>query len=246
LSKLVKGYCVRLESERYVYHVPASRRSAEDAKDAALEEAQALSAAHEAQAQKARELMMRAEQFSADVRERALREAERLREQARQEGYQKGLEQGRFQALAENEKVLEDLKALMASLDEGRTAQIEAYKQQMIDLALDIARKVVGAKLEQDDEVFVNIFKRAVEGLSGQKIVKISVSGHEAEFVTAHADYLLKMVQDAEKLEVQVLEDAAPGTLIVDTEDVVIDASAQKQLEVLCQAVEDARYVSNN
>ncbi len=245
MSKLVKGHCVRLESECYVYHVPVPRRSAEAANDAALEEEQALYAAHEAEARKARELMMHAEQFSSDTRERALREAERLREQARREGYQKGLEQGRFQAQAENEKTLEQLTALMASLDEGREAQIEAYQQQMIDLALDIARKVVGAKVEQDEEIFTAIFKRAVEGMSGQKIVKISVSGHEAEFVTAHADYLLQMVQDAEKLEIQVLEDAAPGTLIVDTEDVVIDASAQKQLEVLVQAVEDARYVRN-
>ncbi len=246
MSRLVKGHCVRLESESYVYHVPAPYLSAEAARNASLEEDQARFAAQEAETRKARELMMHAEQFSADTRERALREAERLREQARREGYQKGLEQGRFQAQAENEKTLEQLTALMASLDQGREAQIEAYQQQMIDLALDIARKVVGAKVEQDDEAFTAIFKRAVEGMRGQKIVKISVSGHEAEFVTAHADYLLQMVQDAEKLEVQVLEDAAPGTLIVDTDDVVIDASAQKQLEVLVQAVEDARYVRNS
>ena len=56
---------------------------------------------------------------------------------------------------------------------------------------------------------------------------------------------LRTMVQDAEKLEIQVIEGAAPGTLIIDTEDESIDASVAKQLDVLEQTVEDARYVRN-
>ena len=134
----------------------------------------------------------------------------------------------------------------MADLDRGKEALFRQHEQKMVDLALEIARKVVADRIEQDDEAFLRIFKKAVEGLSGQKIVRLSVSEHELEIATAHADYLRSLVQDAEKLEIQVLEGAPRGAMIVDTEDVSIDAGVEKQLEVLEQSVEDARYVRNS
>lgn len=243
MSKLVKGHCVRLESVSYVYHVPAPKAGQPDYEET-LEE-MAENAAEEACREEAQNILREAEQFSADSRAAAEQQAEQLREQARREGYQKGYEQGKFQALTESEKALDDLRNLMESLDRGKEALFQQHEQHLVDLALDIARKVVADRIEQDDETFARIFRKAVEGMSGQKIVRLSVSEHEIQFVTANADYLRSMVQDAEKLEVQVIENAAPGTLIVDTEDVVIDASVQKQLDVLDQSVQDARYVRN-
>lgn len=134
---------------------------------------------------------------------------------------------------------------LIQDLDRGKEALFKQHEQQLVDLSLEIARKVVADRIERDDEAFARIFKKAVEGLSGQKIVRLSVAERQLEFATTHADYLRSMVQDAEKLEIQVIEGAAPGTLIVDTEDESIDASVEKQLDVLEQSVEDARYVRN-
>lgn len=250
MSRLVKGRCVNLDRQVFVYHVPAHPAAARDpaaeapGRSCGAEET-ALYAAVDAQRRKAREIMREAEQFSDATRAAAEKQAAELREQARREGYQKGYEQGRLQALAENEETLERLKRLMADLDRGREALFRQHEQKLVDLALEIARKVVADRIEQDDESFARIFKKAVEGLSGQKIVRLSISEHWLEFATAHADYLRSMVQDAEKLEIQVIEGAARGTLIVDTEDESIDASVEKQLEVLEQSVEDARYVRN-
>lgn len=257
MSRLVKRRCVNLDQECFVYHVPApvspAAAVAEDAEDAgeprrdteAEERARYAEAQLEAQRRQAKEIMRDAERFSGETRAAALREADQLREQARREGFQKGCEQGRIQALAENAETLDALVQLMRDLDRGREALFKQHEQQLVDLALEIARKVVADRIEQDDEGFVRIFKKAVEGLSGQKIVRLSVSERQLEFATTHSDYLRAMVQDAEKLEVQVIEGAAPGTVIVDTEDESIDASVEKQLEVLEQSVEDARYVRN-
>ena len=252
MSRLVKGRCVNLDREAFVYHIPAHPAPARDpeaaeAPDLEYEaEENAVYAAVEAQRRKAREIMREAEQFSDTTRAAAAKQAADLREQARREGYRKGYEQGKFQALAENEETLERLTRLMADLDRGKEALFRQHEQKMVDLALEIARKVVADRIEQDDEAFLRIFKKAVEGLSGQKIVRLSVSEHELEIATAHADYLRSLVQDAEKLEIQVLEGAPRGAMIVDTEDVSIDAGVEKQLEVLEQSVEDARYVRNS
>ena len=254
MSRLVKGRCVNLDREAFVYHIPAypvavpgeeATENVAPGRDYEAEE-NAVYAAVEAQRRKAREIIQEAERISDSTRTAAARQAAELREQARREGYQRGYEQGKFQALAENEEILERLKRLMEDLDRGREALTRQNEQKMVDLALEIARKVVADRIEQDDESFLRIFKKAVEGLSGQKIVRLSISEHEIEFATAHADYLRSLVQDAEKLEIQVIEGAAQGTMIVDTEDVSIDASVAKQLEVLEQSVEDARFVRNS
>lgn len=254
MTRLVKRRCVNLDQEFFVYHVPAPAPASANA-DTAVEEpardeeaeerARYAAAAIEAQRRQAREIMQDAERFSGETRTQALKQADLMREQARREGYQKGYEQGKFQAQTENEKTLDGLVQLMEDLDRGKAALFKQHEQKLVDLALEIARKVVADRIEQDDEAFVRIYKKAVEGLSGQKIVRVSVSEHQLEFATTHADYLRSMVQDAEKLEVLVIEGAAPGTLILDTEDVSIDASVEKQLEVLEQSVEDARYGRN-
>lgn len=269
MSRLYKGHSVRLDTKHYLYSVPnpggvTHNADAHNA-DAHSADAHSVSApiadarrrtpsqdrenwnAFEVeQRMQARDMLRDAEQASAVMRAQAELEADRLREQARQDGYRKGYEQGGFQAQTENEKALDELRELMGALDRGREALFRQFEQQLIDLALDIARRVVADRIEQDDEMFGRIFKKAVEGLSEQKIVRLTVSEHEIQFATAHAEYLRAMIQDAEKLEFRVLENAAPGTLIVDTEDVVIDASVQKQLEVLEQAVQDARYERNS
>lgn len=257
MNRLVKRRCVNLDQEFYVYHVPApvsvsasAPAAAADEGDSGRDEEEAEQARYyeaqlEAQRRQAREIMQDAEKYRDDTRAAAMHEADHLREQARREGFQKGCEQGRIQALAENAETLDALVQLMEGLDRGKEALFKQHEQELVDLALEIARKVVADRIDQDDEAFVRIFKKAVDGLSGQKIVRLSVGERQLEFATSHADYLRSMVQDAEKLDVQVVEGAAPGTLIVDTEDESIDASVEKQLEVLEQTVEDARYVRN-
>lgn len=267
MSRLYKGHSVRLDSEHYLYSFPppggdthsgdthsadthsgdthgADTHSA-DARREPPPERENWNAFEAERRRQARDMIREAEQQCALMRAQAELEAEQLNEQARQDGYRKGYEQGGFQAHTENEKALDELRDLMEALDRGKDLLFQQHEQHLIDLALDIARRVVADRIEQDDESFERIFKKAVEGLSEQKIVRLTVSEHEIQFATAHAEYLRSMIQDAEKLEFRVLENAAPGTLIVDTEDVVIDASVQKQLDVLEQAVQDARYERN-
>ncbi len=172
------------------------------------------------------------------MREDARREAEEIRAHAAREGYQAGYEQ----ALEENAQALAEIKQLMEAIERDRQALIAREKQNLIELALEIACKVVVDRIERDDETFVRIFRRAVEGLVGQKIVQLTVSRKDIEFATAHAQRLCDLVQDAEKLTFRVIEDAPKGTVIIDTDDARIDASAHRQLDAITQAIDDARY----
>jgi flagellar assembly protein FliH len=232
LSRLVKSNLVNFGSGRFLYSAPVisvdvavseCERQVEDAEDRL-------------------ERMREVESYCADVREQALRQADEIRRQAQDEGFREGYDLGRSKAETECGKACDQVAQLMESLDEGRRELFERHEQELIDLALEIAGKVVADRIERDDEAFMRIFRKAVEGLSGQKLVRLRVSERELQFATAHADYLRAMIPDAEKLEIQLVEGAPHGTLIVDTEDKSIDASADRQLDVIGQALEDIRF----
>jgi flagellar biosynthesis/type III secretory pathway protein FliH len=195
----------------------------------------------EAAQERARTIMDSANRYSVKMRELLLKQAEETLESARQEGYRQGYQEGRQKAMDENREALSQLVGAVKELDRGREELFSKYEQGMVDLSLDIARKVISNQLQKNDKAFQSIFQKAAEGLHGQKIVRLSISGHEAQFVTSHSDYLLSLIHGAEQLEVQVLEDEPPGTCILETEDTLIDASADKQLSKVIEAVQSVR-----
>ena len=237
MSRLLKGECVRMDAAGFVYNTQAGTRPEPNPEPDAPPARQEWEDA----ARKARAIVDGANRYMVKMQAQTQRQAREALETAREEGFQKGFEEGRSQALLENEQTLARITGLLQQIDRDREALLMQYERGMVDLALDIARKVVDDKLSEDDRAFVNIFRRAVEGLHVKKAVRLQISGHEAQFATANSDYLLSLSGGAQSLDIQVLEDAAPGTCILETDDELIDASAQRQLETLTQAVEAIR-----
>ncbi len=242
MAKLFKGEYVRLDDTGYVYNNVASAPKSipvvavVQISDTKVEEAE----------QRAREIVAEAEGYKQSAQEQMYQEAQEALEKGRSEGYMRGYEeghaqgflQGHAQAIAENEQTLARIVSLLQEIDKGKQAIYEKHQQDMLDLALDIARKVIGNQLSKNDKAFLNIFKKAAEGLYGQKNIRLLISPHEAKVVTTLGDELRGMISGMERMDVQVLEDAPQGTCILETEDTLIDASAQKQVDKLAQAIE--------
>lgn len=245
MAKLFKGEYVRLDDTGYIYHGPSVKQKNEPGSGNEKTDRTDLNEAE----QKAREMISDAETYLQSIQEKMQYESQEAFEKARSDGYvqgyQEGLAQGHAQgyaqALAENEQTLARIVSLLQEIDMGKQAIYEKHQQAMLDLALDIARKVIGNQLSKSDKAFVNIFKKAAEGLYGQKNIRLLISPHEVKAVTTLGDELRNMISGMERLDIQVLDDAPQGTCILETEDTLIDASAQKQVDKLAQAIEDVR-----
>lgn len=243
LSRLFKGECVRMDTTGYACSMsgfPAVETPAEPPVQAFLPEQEEIEIAR----RRAKVIVDSASHYTAKMRDMLERQAveARLRAEeaysvAQEEGFRQGYEDGRAQALAENEETLSRIVTLLQRIDGDREELLRQYREGLVELALDIAGKVVDAQLSQDDQAFLRIYQKAVEGLYPQRVVKLTVSGHEAQFVTASSEYLRSLVHGAEHLEIEVKEDAPPGTCIVETEEVYVDASAGRQLQKLEEAV---------
>ena len=239
LSRLLKGECILMDASGFVYNNPACIQpdSGLGPEPAPLSRQDELAAA----VKKARFIVESANRYVLKMHEQIRKQADDAYASAREEGFRKGYEEGHAQAFAENEHTLAKIENLMEEIDRGKDALFKRHEQDMADLALDIARKVVDAKLSENDETFLNIFRKAADGLHGQKTVRLQISPHEARFVTASHAYLLSLIRGAESLDIQVIEDLEPGACILESDDVLVDASAGRQLETLVQAIEAVR-----
>ena len=229
-----------MDASGFVYNIPACVKPESVHESVPAHESGSNLVQEELQSavKKARFIVESANRYLLKMHEQMRVQARETLESAREEGFQKGYEDGRAQALLENEQTLLKITTLLQEIDLGKEALFLQHKQSMLDLALDIARKVVGALLEENDEAFLNIFRKAAEGLRATKTVRLQISKHEAWLKTTSSEYLKSLLSGAEQLEIEVLDDADPGTCILETEDFLVDASADRQLKNLTQAVE--------
>lgn len=185
----------------------------------------------------AQEIINSAKMFAAKIRSFAFKKAEIAYEEAKTKGFKEGYEAGKEIALKENEDIIEQLKQLLQQLDETRENYLEDYRQELVNLTFKIAEKIIGEKLDRNDSTFISIFKNAVKDLTAQKWVKLSVSEQDYHFATANAELLKSLISGAESIDIDILEDAPKGTCIIETNEKILDASVNTQLESLYKAV---------
>lgn len=178
---------------------------------------------------------------AADVKAEAEKTRESIYKEAKAAGFKVGFKVAAAEIEKGNQQVLEEIKRLAINLDEQMCKLIEENEQNIINFAVKIAEKALNQKLASDEEIFVRIYEKAVKDLTAQKWLKISISSAEVQFVTANSGKLLNMVSGAERLEIKVLDNAPAGTCIVETTDMIVDASIATQLNVLRKSLSSKR-----
>jgi len=185
----------------------------------------------------AQEIINSAKIFATKIRSFAFKKAKFEYEEAKTKGFKEGYEAGKEIALKEYTSIVDQLKQLLKQLDDTKERYLDDCRQELINLTFKIAEKIIGEKLDRNESAFVSIFKNAVKDLTTQKWVKLSVSEYDYEFATANAELLKSFISSAESIEINVIENAPKGTCIIETNEKILDASVNTQLESLYKAV---------
>lgn len=88
-------------------------------------------------------------------------EIQHIQQQAYQEGFAAGMKDGR----ADAQSVAHQMQALMAELNQSMQQFEIAMAQEIMDLALDIARQMVRTSLEVEPEIVLAVVREAIESL---------------------------------------------------------------------------------
>lgn len=187
-------------------------------------------------------LMKEAEEKSKALFEETIKNAEADAEIIRKTAAEKGYSEGNEKSKVTAEKYL----SAAAELVSQATAQKEAYyishKDELIETACFLAEKLIATKLSEDKSIIANIAANAAKDFRNSERVKISLASADISAeATADIDYLKSLIKGIPDIEIEILENAKTGTVVLDNGSEIIDASVPTQLDFLKEIMENSR-----
>ncbi|MDR1863402.1 MAG: flagellar assembly protein FliH [Treponema sp.] len=175
------------------------------------------------------EAQEKARQIAADSRSALEAERKDAEERGRKAGRDAGFNEGR----AEVERLVERTRTVLERAQDKRTEILAQTEQEIIDLVLLIARKVIKVISENQRNVIISNVVQALRKLKGRGNIVIRVNMADVKLSTEHTKDFIKLVEGAKSI--QVVEDSTvdQGGCIIETDFGEIDARISSQLAEL-------------
>ncbi len=180
-----------------------------------------------------------AEQLLEDSRQSARQEAEQVfaaaREDGHREGYGQGLAQARQEAAKEREeqakRLEEQVERFLTQAGSALDRQMDQNIDELRDLALAIAEKVVCVSLKSSADVISRMIQTAVDKRKRREWVHIYIAECDAKRLSQLPASLSATLSGlSDRVRIIPMGDDESGTCIIETPDEIIDASAATQL----------------
>ncbi len=242
---------IRALQERALREEAAIARRREEAE----RELEALRRAHEAQAAARRaELEADLDSLRKEARARSVEEgrAEGLA-QGQEEGYRKGFEsgyaEGREKGYSEGHKAERErieaeaapmaslLRALAEEIGLRRRSLLAEAREELLPLAIEIARKLVKKELRECPEVVLLNVRKAIDLAFRRTSLNVQVHPEDLTLVEKYVPDILSAFAGAGDLAVKAAEDVARGGCRVVSGTGVVDLRIESQIEIIEQAL---------
>ena len=180
-----------------------------------------------------------AEELLANARAAAKAEQEEIRMGARDEGYREGYAQGIGKAMEDAQRDKEavaarmekEVQAFLEKADMAREEVLLQARDELLDLCIAVAEKVVRVSLKSSSEVIVRMIQTATERLKRQEWVHIYISGCDTKGVAQISPALTTALGAlSQHVKIIPMGDDEGGTCIVETPEEIIDASVSTQM----------------
>ncbi|NLT97463.1 MAG: hypothetical protein GXW96_04785 [Christensenellaceae bacterium] len=188
---------------------------------------------------RARELIQNAQMRAQQTIQAATARAEEIRAQAHKEGYDAGMKLADSK-IAEMEAALSvQTRKLIEEVTAYRNELYDTLQDSVLNLAMDIAEKIINIELQRDDKVFMEIAKKAVAGLKQADSFALRVSRGEFDKYFKDGGAWLREATGCGEFEAVCDPSLEPGSLVLESDEEVINASVAVQLEKTRQYLEE-------
>lgn len=193
-------------------------------------------------AQQAEEIRAKAQAEAEEIRTTSQAEAEALLEQARSEAetlkseaHAQGYKEGKEEGVAELTELVTRSSLRMQEIE----AQIVP---QLTELAISIARKVLGKELEFHPEAVVQIVKQALSEKARQRReVSLRVHPDDLQMIREHKGELLEILSRTKEIGIREDPNVARHGVVIETDAGTIDAQLETQLAAFEKVMQDIR-----
>jgi flagellar biosynthesis/type III secretory pathway protein FliH len=164
-----------------------------------------------------------------------------VQEAARLEGYNNGFEEGRAAGLAAADAAtaesVQRLSELVSAVHESHATFFRSAERQVVDLALQIAQKVVEREVENIPDLAVNVIRAALEEMDARTAVRVRVSPDDQELVRRRWTQIIPPGISPDRIELQQDERVQSGGAIIETTQGQVDVQLESKLAQLGNAL---------
>ena len=164
-----------------------------------------------------------------------------LEEAACIRGYNRGHEEGYAAGLAAAEAAtaahIEQLARLANNVLEQHATFYRAAERQVVDLALQIAQRVVEHQVENMPDLAVGVIRAALDEMDARTAVRIRVSPEDEELVRRRWSQVVPPGIDAGRIELQLDQRIQSGGAVIETTQGQVDAQLETKLAQLGNAL---------
>ncbi len=168
----------------------------------------------------------------------ATAEAVQIREQARADGHAEGLRAGHAEGAAEVSSAASALAEAVVGVESLRTHTVEAVESDAIELALELAEKILGGVLNKRPDAVIEVVRGALRRVSDRRNMAVLVNPADLNAVRDALDELTSRGSGIEACDLQAEERVGVGGAIVRTTEGEVDASVNTQLERAREVIE--------
>jgi flagellar assembly protein FliH len=165
----------------------------------------------------------------------AIEEAARVAGHAR--GYDEGYAAGLAAAEAAMAASIQQLAGLADSVLEQHATFHRAAERQVVDLALQIAQRVVEHEVENMPDLAVGVIRAALDEMDARTAVRVRVSPDDEELLRRRWSQVVPPGVDAQRIELQVDERIQSGGAVIETTHGHVDAQLDTKLAQLGNAL---------
>lgn len=173
-----------------------------------------------------------------NIKNNAIKEAEKLLKQESEKGYKQGYEKGQKDADEKCKDILNAAAKFLSGINEKQKAYFMQNEEKLLTLSVSMAEKIVSREITADSKVLYSIAEEAAAAFRNSSRLKISFSGKDfSKEVIADADFINEIKKSIPEVTIEIIEDAEKGTVILDNDREITDASVPTQLEMLREIV---------
>ncbi|MGI6548912.1 MAG: FliH/SctL family protein [Syntrophomonadales bacterium] len=191
----------------------------------------------------AQNIMAEAREEAQVIRVKAEKEAVLLKEQAMNNGYQSGWERAREEARQQLEQANQQSKDLLEAANRERLDIIRSCEKIIIQMSMDIARKIVEKELTTNSDIIVKLVGSIMEYMNGADAFKILVSPEDFAILVKEFGEHTGLSGGDQKIQVLADQKISRGGCIVETDLGSVDARLETRISSLEDSLMDVvRY----
>lgn len=160
-------------------------------------------------------------------------EKKQLQQKAYEEAFSQGYEEGIQKASSSMEQSLKVANETMDLARINADKYIEDQEKVILDLALKCAGKIIGYEIDQNEEAFVSVIKRALKEVRELQNIKVYVSQEHYALVSKYRDELAEMFPPDVQFLIFVNEDFQTLESYIETNHGRVIVSIDDQLQEL-------------